>query len=227
MEHGENEAYRYFDGRYGHDVRTWARYYAPRDPTFAGGVLGSLYAPRTKSAARITKFDGTGPLRGWLKKVVWRLAHPPRPSVPTIQLVDDDIDCCGAKRIIAGHSPSDPDVDELDRHNCRDLLAPAVRGCFDALKPADRLLLKQVFVDRVHQNLIARQLGVKPYKIFRRKESAIKKVERRFHELARAIPNASRERVTTCLELLSKRFSDVELDLEAVIGDKKTRNGCP
>jgi len=229
MEVGENAAFEAFQRRFARSVEQWARRYAWGDPSWGDALLGSLFEQRARSGSRISRYAGWGPLDSWVAQVARKLAPGAR-ARPRVNLIQPD-DAAGGLDGLGGrpvaHSSSDAAETEFDRWNCRELLAPAFRGCFDVLDAEQRVVLLQSIVDGVEQRQIARQLGVPAYQVTRTKQRAIARVRRRFHELAAELVDGGQETVRTCLELLRERFSDVPLDLKVIARGENTRNSAP
>lgn len=226
MEQGENVAYRVFQTRFAAKVARWARGYGAREPFWGDGLAGTLFMPRARSGPRIATYAGHGPLESWLRQVVRKLIQSSLGGSWGAMIQPDDeaggLDGLGGR--VLSHSSSCPVDVEFDRKNCRELLAPAFLGCFDALDATERLILLQYYVDGVQQKQIARELGVYDYDVTRIKQRAIARVLQRFHELAAGLVRGGRETVMICLELLQERFSDVPLDLTGIVAREKARN---
>lgn len=227
MQLNENAALERFQRRFAGKIEHWARRYAPRDPSWGDGFLTALIERRPKSEPRISRYAGWGPLESWVAQVARKLALS-SPKSP-VRLVHSD-DAAGGLDQLGGQpiaqTPPPAAETEFDRRHCRELLAPAFQACFDVLDSKSRLILLQSIVDGVEQKQIARELGVPAYQITRMKQRAIADVRQRFGELAVELVRGGQESVRFCLELLRERFSDVELNLEAIASGKEMRNSA-
>jgi DNA-directed RNA polymerase specialized sigma24 family protein len=228
MELGEDGAFRAFDKRFAAKLAQWSRTYVPWDPTWGDSILAALFEPRAKSGSRISRYAGKGPLEGFVRETVRKLAMQARIERAPRGERQVDTEAGGfdglAVQPVVKSAPSTPEV-EYDRRHCRELLAPLFQRSFEVLAARDRAVLLQVLVDGVEQTRIAREIGLpvqKAYKVFRMKERAIKHVAQEFRRLASKA--ASQDTVMVCLELLRDRLSDLPLDLEAIRGARQERN---
>lgn len=168
MEAGSQEAWCRFHARYGKDLKDTARSF-DRNRSSSAEVLedldGDLFAAGKGGQGLLTTYDGTGPLGGWLRTVVYRRilavrrrkSREPK-SLPPADSLDGAVQCPGNSRNRDEFVPEEEFARKMKR---------ALREVFSALPDMDKTLLLLRYKAGVMQKSLARMRGWSEVKLSR------------------------------------------------------------